>query len=303
MRLERITVQAFRGYPGRVDVMLSGDVVLLDGENGTGKTSLTEAFEWTLFDSIVRKERSKTRGEYQGSSWIRSVHAPPELETYAEVTLRKDDKRHVMRRTLTGNASALTIDGEPAADVCGLGLRTEDAFRPFLGQCEIQALIDSEQQDRWEQLSAILGFAGFGHLRERLQRLRTDTNKDERVGRLRERVTRAVQPLTPAGEDPLDQSPADLRDRTVQFLKLTRDATWAGVRETAQRELDALLAKDRRPPGLEALTVGPPDLGTAASDTVSLRSHDSINDVVQPRIPNVYRHLPAQSRQLFSRDS
>ena len=49
MRLERITVQAFRGYPSRADVVLSGNVVLLAGENGTGKTSLTEAFEWALF--------------------------------------------------------------------------------------------------------------------------------------------------------------------------------------------------------------------------------------------------------------
>jgi DNA repair exonuclease SbcCD ATPase subunit len=77
MRLERIAVQAFRGYPSRTEVVLSGDVVLLAGENGTGKTSLTDAFEWALFNSIVRKERSKTRGEYQGSGWIRSVHAAP----------------------------------------------------------------------------------------------------------------------------------------------------------------------------------------------------------------------------------
>jgi len=202
MRLERIVVQAFRGYPNRAEIMLSGDVVLLAGENGTGKTSLTEAFEWVLFDSIVRKERSKTRGEYQGSGWIRCVHAQPEAKTFAEVTLNNDGRRHVVRRVLVGNVTELTIDGKPAADVTALGLRTEEAFRPFLGQCEIQALIDSEQQSRWEQLSAILGFAGFGQLRERLQRLRTDTDRDERVRRLRERVTRAVQPLTAPGMEP-----------------------------------------------------------------------------------------------------
>ena len=97
----------------------------------------------------------------------------------------------MVRRVLTSSGSELTIDGKPATDVRALGLRTEDAFRPFLGQCEIQALIDNEQQSRWEQLSAILGFAGFGQLRERLQRLRTDTDRDDRVRRLRERVVRA----------------------------------------------------------------------------------------------------------------
>jgi energy-coupling factor transporter ATP-binding protein EcfA2 len=270
MRLERITVQAFRGYPSRADVVLSGNVVLLAGENGTGKTSLTEAFEWALFDSIVRKERSKTRGEYQGSSWIRSVHAAPELETYAEITLVKDGKHHVVRRTLVGNKGELTIDGKPAADVRALGLRTEDAFRPFLGQCEIQALIDSEQQSRWEQLSAILGFAGFGQLREKLQRLRTDTDRDDRVRRLRERVNRAVQPLTSPGADPLEQSPEELRSRAGKFLRLGASADWALIAETAKKELDALLVKDRRPSGLDALVTGPIDLGQTASAAAAL---------------------------------
>jgi RecF/RecN/SMC N terminal domain len=275
MRLERIIVQAFRGYPSRADVVLSGDVVLLSGENGTGKTSLTEAFEWVLFGSIVRKERSKTRGEYQGSSWIRSVHAPSDLETYAEITLSNGAKQHVVRRELVGNATELTIDGEPASDVRVLGIRTEDAFRPFLGQCEIQALIDSEQQSRWEQLSAILGFAGFGQLRERLQRLRTDTDSDARVKRLRERVTRAVQPLSAAGTEPLEQSPDDLRGRAAAFLKLGPEASWGLIREKAQRELDALLVRDRRPPGLDVLVVGSRDLASAAS-----RSADAVRELV-----------------------
>lgn len=264
MRLERIAVQAFRGYPSRADLVLSGNVVLLFGENGTGKTGLTEAFEWALFGSVVRKERSKTRGEYQGSLWLRSVHAPTDLETYAEITLVKGERRHIVRRTLVGNSTELTIDGSPAKDVRVLGLRTEDAFRPFLGQSEIQALIDSEQQSRWEQLSAILGFAGFGQLRERLQRLRTDTDADPRVRRLRERVTRAVQPLTPAGRDPLDQAPDELRARAVAFLRLEPEASWASIHKSAQQELDALLVKDRRPPGLDALVVGSRDLAPAA---------------------------------------
>jgi hypothetical protein len=270
MRLERITVQAFRGYPSRTEVVLSGDVVLLAGENGTGKTSLTEAFEWALFNSIVRKERSKTRGEYQGSGWIRSVHAAPDLETFVEVILRKGDRCHVVRRVLVGNTTELTINGKSAIDVQELGLRTEEAFRPFLGQCEIQALIDSEQQSRWEQLSAILGFAGFGQLRERLQRLRTDTDRDDRVRRLRDRVTRAVQPLTPAAQDPLAQSPDSLRLRAATYLGLSADAHWSTVRTAAQSELDALLARDRRPPGLEALLVGSADLAATASSATAL---------------------------------
>lgn len=267
MRLERITVQAFRGYPQRVDLVLGGDVVLVYGENGAGKTSMTEAFEWALFGTIVRKARSKTPGEYQGWSWIRSAHAPDDVPTLAEVELvDSNGSRHVVRRELVGREPVLTIDGKAATDIRSLNLRTEDAFRPFLGQCEIQALIDSEQQDRWQQLSAILGLADFGRARSRLQRLRTDTNHDPRVVRVRETATRAVQPVTPPGDDPLAQDPDELRRRTARYLDLDDASTWAQILDAAQEQLEELYSRDRRPPGLDRLLVGRSEVVSAASD-------------------------------------
>ena len=282
MRLERIVAQAFRGYPGRVDILLSGDVVLLAGENGTGKTSLTEAFEWALFGTIVRKERSKTRGEYTGTGWIRSVHADDADETFVEVTLSEDGREYVVRRELVRNDTVLTIDGKAADDLRALKLKSQDAFRPFLGQCEIQALIDSEQQSRWEQLSAILGFAAFGQMRERLQRLRTDTDRDPGVVRLRERVTRAVAPLAPPGEDPLDQPPSDLRRRVGVSLGLADTSTWVEIRDRAKHELDALLAQDRRPPGLDAMVVASGDPAGAVGKAASSRAASSWDAGAQP---------------------
>jgi DNA repair exonuclease SbcCD ATPase subunit len=267
VKIERISAQAFRGYPSHVEVILSGDIVLLFGENGTGKTSLTEAFEWALFGTIVRKARSKTPGEYQGSSWIRNAHADSHTPTFAEVELVTGvGARHVVRRELIGNTTSLTIDGQPATDVTSLGLRTEDAFRPFLGQCEIQALIDSEQKDRWEQLSSILGFGEFGDMRQRLQRLRTDADHDPRVERTREIVRRTVQPLTPEGADPLEQSPDSLRERAARFLELDPSAGWVEIRRVASEQLEALYKRDRRPRGLERLLVGPDEVRGAAGD-------------------------------------
>ena len=94
-RLERIVVQAFRGYPSRAEVVLSGDVVLLAGENGTGKTSLTEAFEWALFAGVLgcswglgpQRDRShRTKWTANGPQRPRSVPRPrPSRRVRAEL--------------------------------------------------------------------------------------------------------------------------------------------------------------------------------------------------------------------------
>lgn len=278
MRVERITAQAFRGYPGRVDIVLGGDVVLLYGENGSGKTSLTEAFEWALFGTVVRKARSKTPGEYRGWAWVRNAHADTGVATFAEVELvDRNDQPHVVRRELASGAPVLTVDARAAADVTALGLRTEDAFRPFLGQCEIQALIDSEQQDRWEQLSSILGFGELGEARRRLQRMRTDADHDVRVQRTREIAQRAVQPLTREGTDPLSASPESLRERAASFLALKHGAGWSEIKDAATKQLDELYRLDRRPGGLDRLLVGPEEtravLESLVAATTALQVH------------------------------
>lgn len=270
MRLRRLSLQAFRGYPDRVDILLAGDVVLIHGDNGAGKTSLAEGLEWALFGSIVRKEQSKTPGEYKGWSWLRSAHASLDTATFVEVELIDDhDLLHLVKRDIDGGRVRLTVDGESAKDIAGLGLRTEDAFRPFLGQCEIQGLIDSSQQERWEQLSAILGFGEFGRLRSKLQRLRSDTDHEPHVTRARDLATRAVQPLTEPGTDPLSLDPEDLRERSCRFLQVDEGSDWEAVLSTVRTQLDELHTKDRRPAGLEGLL---PEIADLAAIAQQLRT-------------------------------
>lgn len=283
MRIERIAAQAFRGYPERIDIALSGDVVLVFGENGAGKTSLTEAFEWALYGTSVRKARSKTPGEYRGTDWVRSAHAEEGVDTFAEVELVTDaGERHIIRRTLRGRSSELTVDGRSSSDVHILGIRTEDAFRPFLGQCEIQAVIDSEQQDRWEQLSAILGFGELGIARQRMQRLRTDADHDRRVRTVRDMATRAVQPLTQPGEDPLATAPDSLRNRAAGFLGLPLTTSWDAIHERAIEALDALYARDRRPRGISELVAVVPDARPIA-DRLAAAVQTVVDEVVAHR--------------------
>jgi DNA repair exonuclease SbcCD ATPase subunit len=98
VRIIRISAQAFRGFPNIVHFNLSKAVTIIQAPNGFGKTSLSEAFEWTLYGEVARKLRSKTKGEF-GQEFLRSAHADPSDETWAEVELLKPDgNRLVIRR-------------------------------------------------------------------------------------------------------------------------------------------------------------------------------------------------------------
>lgn len=54
MRLKSITIEGFRAFSRHVTIDLDADVILLQGPNGVGKTSLLDAILWALAGTIAR---------------------------------------------------------------------------------------------------------------------------------------------------------------------------------------------------------------------------------------------------------
>jgi DNA repair exonuclease SbcCD ATPase subunit len=54
MRLKSITVEGFRAFSRQATIDLDADVILLQGPNGVGKTSLLDAILWALAGTIAR---------------------------------------------------------------------------------------------------------------------------------------------------------------------------------------------------------------------------------------------------------
>lgn len=59
MKLQKMTIKAFRGFLDVSEFNLDGDVILLVGSNGLGKSSFFDAFEWCLTGKLKRYESSK----------------------------------------------------------------------------------------------------------------------------------------------------------------------------------------------------------------------------------------------------
>lgn len=73
LRLLEADIENFRGFAKRQVVPLDGDVVLISGGNGTGKTSLTDAITWNLTGELPGLAQ-RLKGERKGEDYVLSCY-------------------------------------------------------------------------------------------------------------------------------------------------------------------------------------------------------------------------------------
>ncbi|MFH2014089.1 MAG: AAA family ATPase [Patescibacteria group bacterium] len=178
MRLKKLTIKGFRGFNDEQHILLDSNVILVYGLNGSGKSSFTEALEWLFFGEISRQRLSRCKSEYQYEEYLRNLFYISSDNPFVEVEGTIAGTSVVVRKEIMLTGERFLIDGKEVANLETLNLNFENYFRPMLAQTEIKALVDSEQKDRWEQLSSILGQDNLTRLRENLITLR-NTKKDE----------------------------------------------------------------------------------------------------------------------------
>jgi DNA repair ATPase RecN len=179
MRLNRITISGFRGFGKSTTIDLASDVVLVYGLNGSGKSSLVEAIEWLFFGDISRQRLSRCKSEFQYNEYLRNLHCDANIQTAVEIQGSLNGEDVLLKRVYNGarKPDSLFIDGSPVTSLAALALGLGQYQRPMLAQTEIRAIVDTEQKDRWEQLSALLGFDGLAILRSDLQRLAAEERR------------------------------------------------------------------------------------------------------------------------------
>ena len=87
--------RGFRKLPTPID--LSGDLIVIDGRNSAGKTSLAEALEWVLTGEIVRRRSGDPK---ELSNCIANRFKPANEETWVECVVEQNGTRFTLKRCL-----------------------------------------------------------------------------------------------------------------------------------------------------------------------------------------------------------
>lgn len=122
LSLKSIRPQHFRGYRALAQTFdLSGTLVVIEGRNSAGKTSLAEALEWLFTGQLQRRLDQEQGNSKELADCIQSQVRPAGAETFVEAVFGKEDGTTIaVRRTLVtdyGEASTsrcvsrVTMDG------------------------------------------------------------------------------------------------------------------------------------------------------------------------------------------------
>lgn len=165
VKIKSINIKGVRGIKnGLPPLNLDEKSVLVFGENGSGKSSLTDAVEWYYSDSIQHLaseeiESTKGRGALRNLSIPEDEAALVSIK-YSDSALDATKSINGLFKTSFSNKSAVFHQFMEASKSEGLILRYRD----------LVAFIIAPKKEKLDQLQNIIGFAEVAHLRDILRK-------------------------------------------------------------------------------------------------------------------------------------
>ncbi|HEX9078279.1 MAG TPA: AAA family ATPase, partial [Desulfuromonadaceae bacterium] len=187
LRMVGLSICAFRGIPGRIDVDLSSPLTLVYAPNGTGKTSFIDAAEWILTDEIKRMGKFLKRGVQDE---VRCKFSPREMKTEVRAVIELDNVRYDLYKTpgqwlldsgkvKLETKSAILEALAPQVEDDPTDCRTAPIMRKtwlrgarFLSESDISILVETDPDVRDERRQILSDMMGVGELDHRAAEFR-----------------------------------------------------------------------------------------------------------------------------------
>ena len=173
LRLHSIKIQGFRGFNEPVLFDMDADVVLIYGNNGTGKTSVFDALRWCLYGDVVRLRDAE---EPKSEATYRNVFCKG--NTVVEVALSEEQRFVVISRRMVDGRSEISYSDEQHSATGDEAQMAVDAITPSyifdstisLEQGDISRFVNAlTPAQRYDSLSRILGLTKISEFREALE--------------------------------------------------------------------------------------------------------------------------------------
>ena len=168
VRLMSILPHFFRGFREVAEpVRFEADLVVVEGRNSSGKTSLSEAVEWVLTGQLSRRTSGEHGHPSELAGCIANEFCPAGVQASVELTLAVNGEQLVLRRVLTRDYSStasdhplsdLSLDGNPlsAGQEQDLRDRLLAGVHPILMQHNLRRFVHDDPNARRQYFERLL---------------------------------------------------------------------------------------------------------------------------------------------------
>ncbi len=252
MRLEKLTISGFRGFHEEREVSLSANVVILQGPNGSGKTSLIDAIQWLLLGDVARFQDGVLK---KGEDYISNRYASGPPFVAADLSGPQGPVR-VSRRGL-GEAMQVQVDAADDLRLVGdqaqrwlddaMGAQaseldsTELLRRHLLQQDDMREFLQADTNERYEFVASL---TGMEHLTALDNQLTSELKAARKASRELEDKVEAAETALSAARVDREESRQLLEERTAPVSlerARTRGVALLGIDDESLRDTEALV--------------------------------------------------------------
>jgi DNA repair protein SbcC/Rad50 len=264
LRLSSLRAEGFRGICETLEIDFSPQTTVLSAPNGSGKTSVLGAIEWTLFGELKYQPKENTTNDELVNirHRLQTATVTVELESGDGIVSVTRSKRAGKRaaNVIVRLADGTEYDGTEAQSVLFrlLGLTFEDFYRAvYLHQESIRGLLTDEPSLRNEALDRLFG---LDKLRDMLMALSKSTKPvRDALNELDKEQGRAVAKLTGAVGEVVKQRQRALDEAKKKGLA-EADLSFEEVVSLASQVIEKLMAIAEKVNALIKSLLGPEDL-------------------------------------------
>jgi AAA domain len=163
-KIKTIKINGLRGVREPLTLDLNKKSILVYGDNGTGKSSVTDSFEWFFYDKIEHLSNEEI-GRRKGRDALRNIFIPETEDSFIELTFdenKLDSKKSIDNSLKTFNSNE--------TDDFKKFIASSYSERLILRYRDLVQFIIAGKTDKLKELQNIIGFSDVQNIRDLLKR-------------------------------------------------------------------------------------------------------------------------------------
>lgn len=154
IKIDKIEIDGIRGVQSKLDLPLNGKSIVLYGDNGSGKSSISDSIEWFYTNRV--SHLSSTEIDLKDA--LRNINKTEDENSYVSLNYLKSSALDSVRR-LTSKKGKLNVELSNSTDPFKEYLSSSESENLLLRYQYLTNFIDNTKSDKLKYLSDIIGYS------------------------------------------------------------------------------------------------------------------------------------------------